>query len=178
MNKKFLALAAFFLSACLVNPPPTPGPTPVPTPKPTPTPWKPPARCPSIGKINFGHGNIGTCRLQASWVCDATPLTTDTQWCHENGFPDRTNCPLGQEGDDARARCEVANGPYRWTFKEDGDTRVQVCGEDPMTPNDCFLNGGNPLQIKVRMPTTNGDVEICTVRANPEDEICAKGRLQ
>jgi len=93
--------------------------------------------CPPLGRITL---NV---RQQTRLIVDATPQTSDKEWCNANGFQGRNNCPMGQEGTAQRPYCEEKAGPYVWTVA--GGT--------------FFLND-NPLQIIVTSYIPHGKVEI------------------
>lgn len=115
----------------------------LPVPEPTPTPNL--ATCPS----SLDKFNPLSVRDQSAWIVDATPQTCDRDWCHANGFPDRTCCPMGIEGDPQRHVCEQLFAPYSWFLNG-----------SPCGGADCFNNNGNNLQERIPKPTPGGTISI------------------
>jgi hypothetical protein len=112
--------------------------TPISTLNPTPTPVPIVSCPPTLDKIVLNP------RDQAAWIVDATPQTCNKDWCNSNAFPGRNCCPMGAEGNGNRPICEALFGPYTWTCP----------GQN------CFPNGGNPLQERIPKPTLGGTITI------------------
>ncbi len=101
------------------NPTPTPvlgGPTPKATPAPEASPQPSPSTPPAAGADGCGSpvppplsAINAKVHLKAGdrWTLDSTPLVTDTVFCAQIGFPDRSTCPVRPEGHPERTACEL-----------------------------------------------------------------------
>lgn len=138
-----------------IPPTPTPGPQPTPGPSPSATPTPPVVGCPPgappLNKIKEEG------RRLASLVVDATPMAHDAAFCA--GINGQLDCPFGDEspaGFAQRQACEARHAPYAWSFNG------VPCDPVQGPTSTCWLNNGNPLQIKVVGPATiMGQAKVC-----------------